>query len=134
MGRGNSQALRDSVQPEALGGAALRNGDVLVGWPRAAAGPGRDDRGRSRSQAPSHGPKREIRLSAQRRVSEFDGWLPSAPAVRAEAELPGSADLTFGSAHPDARWRGAPLRESDQHHAFAGLDSDDGDGSSAPGS
>ena len=53
LGRRHRQALRHPVQPQALGGAADRDGDVLAGRPRAAARPGGDDRGRAVSRCPS---------------------------------------------------------------------------------
>ena len=122
LGRGNREAFRDSVQPQTVGGAADRDGNLVAGRPRAAARSRRDDRGRAPAGPEAHGSERALRLSAARRIPEAHGRLGPASEGRCAAGRARGEGLA-AQAHDHAqRRRRATLRPPHQHHAAAGAD------------
>jgi UDP-galactopyranose mutase len=101
LGQGRGAAFRHSVQPEALGGAAERDGNLVAGRARAAARPGGDDRRRAAAGAKAHRSQRALRLSAARRLPGVDERLPAAArrplalGTRVVAVSPSRKTVTF---------------------------------------
>ena len=112
LGRRRREALCDSVQPQALGRAAARDGDLVARRTRAAARPRGNDRRRAAAVEEADRSERAFRLSVAWRFPGAHGWLPAVARRRAAARTRAWSRVDAHAAPGRARRRHAATSTS----------------------
>jgi UDP-galactopyranose mutase len=115
-----SPSTSPSPTTEDLDRAADRDGNLLAGRPRAAAGPGQIIEGALEPVAKPMGPNARFGYPLQGRLPGADERLPAAHQGQDRTERRSGAGAAARAHGGAGRRPPLPLRPADQHHAAAG--------------